>query len=300
MKKQLHKKKIFSSGGLTLSLDYLTIGSGKPKTLILSGVHGTERTGNLVIAKLLESLPDLDGTLTILPIANPLGYTMGIRQEPFSGLDLNRQFTGKNDGRPALMITTAIIKLAQKYDYVIDLHNYPTAGVIQIGYSDIPGSRELASLLSPDVIRCSHAEKEWKLVGTLSGYLLSKRIPSVLVELPGHRNVTIEQIDRIVRGIKTHLTNGDNAGQLVDNIDKIPHVRIKTIKSPQNGVFYTNPELKLMDNIKKGDILGELVDIPSGIRVKVKSPYNGIICEKEIQTEFSTIAGNTLFGIGEL
>jgi len=299
-KRILRKIKIIESGGLLISLDYLTIGEGNPKTLIISGMHGTERTGNLVIAKLLEDLPEFIGTLTILPIANPLGYAMGQRQEPLSDLDLNRQFTGKNDGRPAFMITNAIMKLAQKYDFVIDLHNYPTAGVIQVGFNDSPKAMKIVLALKPDVIRASHTEKEWKLEGTLSGYLKNKGIPAVLVELPTHRNVTTEQCERIVNGIKSHLIMGDKNTELTDNINKIPHIRIKTVKSPNNGVFYVNSKYKLMDHVKKDEILGCLVEISSGKKTEILSPYNGIICEKEVQNEFPTIAGNSLFGIGEL
>lgn len=301
MKKDLRRIKIVESGGLSISLDYLTIGMGSPKTLIISGVHGTERTGNLVIAKLLESLPEFKGTLSVLPLSNPLGYAMETRQEPLSGLDLNRQFTGKNNGQPALMIASAIVKLAEKYDFVIDLHNYPTGGVLQVGYSansDQKKLERLVSLLKPDIIRTSHTEKSWKLEGSLSGMLQNKGVPYIIVEMPSHRDVLTDQVSRVVAGIKTHIIGNEEDVDFIYKVSKIPHVQIKTVKSPQGGVFYSNPKIKLMDKIIKGKILGVLVDIPSGRKIEIKCPYDGVVCEKITQNEFPAVAGNTLYGIG--
>lgn len=297
MQKCIKKIKIIKSGGLSISLDYLAIGKGNPKTLILSGIHGSERTGNLIIAKLMENLPEFKGTLMILPLVNPLGYTMGSREEPLSGLDINRQFTGKKDNRPVFAITAAIMKLCEKCDYIIDLHNYTTAGLIQIGFSNSSKAMELASLLNPDVIRASHTEKAWRLEGTLMNWLQNKGIPYVLVELPTHRNVTDEQCEKVVNGIKKHLINNDKNNEL---IDKRPSVKIKLVKSPQNGVFNTESKISLGDIVKKNDLLGKLTSLPSGKKMEIFCPYNGIICEKETQNKFPTIAGNTLFGIGEI
>lgn len=300
MKKNVNNINIIKSGGMSVSLDHISFGSGNPKTLILSGIHGNEKTGNLVIARLLEKLPEFKGTLTILPIVNPLGYSQNQRVEPLSGLDLNRQFTGKNDGRPAHLITNAVMRLAEEYDYVIDLHNYKTAGLLQVAFSNTKKAKNLVQLLSPDVIRAPHTDTKFKLTGTLMSWLKSKKIPAVLVELSHQLSITDEQSLRIVTGIKTHLTSCDKRTKLIDNIDTLPFVRIKLIKSPQTGVCYYGIKLSLGDKVKKGDLLGKIVSLPSGETFKIISPSGGIICEKESQNEYPTMAGDALFGIGEV
>lgn len=300
MKSLNNSIKIVESGGLSISLDYITFGSGSPKTLILSGIHGNERTGNLIIARLMDKLPKFRGTLTILPIVNPLGYSLGQRVEPLSGLDLNRHFTGKNDGRPAYRITNTIMELIEKYDYIINLHNYTTAGLVQVAFSDTEEAKRLASLLKPDVVRVSHTEKEHKLTGSLMGWLKDNNKHSVLVELPTHLSITEEQSSRVIDGIVEHLTVDDKRTSLVDNITKVPFVKIKLVKSPQTGVFYSKTKLSLGCKVKKGDLHGKIVNLPSGEAFKIVSPCDGIICEKELKNEYPVTTGDTLYGIGEL
>lgn len=290
--------KIIKSSGLTLALDYLTIGSGNPKTLIISGIHGNERTGNLIIAKLLNDLPKFQGTLTILPVANPLGYALGKREEPLSGLDLNRQFTGKNDGRPAFRITTSIMDLAKEYDYVIDLHNYTTAGLIQVGFSWLAGSLKVAEMLNPDVIRAPHVEEEYKTSGKLSDFLKKENVPYIIIELPHHQNIAEEQCIRVVNGIKAHLTNGGSLK--TDSLLNKQFVRIKLVKASQTGVFKRNTSLNLSDSLSKGEQLGIFSILSEKEEFPIINQHEGMICEMEPSLERPVLGGETLFGIGEI
>jgi len=54
----VNRKLVVNSNGVSVSLASATIGKGEPKTLIISGVHGDERSGQLLIVNLLKDLPD--------------------------------------------------------------------------------------------------------------------------------------------------------------------------------------------------------------------------------------------------
>lgn len=297
---KLQKKIIVDSSGLCVSLEYATIGGGAPKTLVISGIHGDERSGQLVIAKLLQNLPNFVGTLTVLPVANPLAYAVKRRNEPISGQDLNRSFTGKNDGRPLFQTAEAIVNLAKEYDYVIDLHGYTTAGLIQAGISD-SGSAKMAEILNPDVLRIAHISQAHKIEGTLPAALKNIETSYMLIELPTDKRITQDQINRVATGLKAHLQkcNQYDLTQPSIIISK-PFVRVKLLKAPQSGVFERAASLKLGEIVKEHDELGTLFLLPSQEKIIIRSQHSGVMCEMEEDGQLVTAAGETLFGIGEL
>src|SRR5690242_1102898 len=78
-----------------------SVGRGKPVGLITAGVHGDEGPwGSWAIHKLLEqtSPDDLQGTLRVVPVANPLAMEADARNAPLDMLDLNRVFPGNMEG----------------------------------------------------------------------------------------------------------------------------------------------------------------------------------------------------------
>lgn len=296
-----HQKNIMESSGLKISLDYVTIGEGSPKTFILSGIHGDERSGQLIIKELLANLPDFKGTLTVLPVANPLAYAMSQRDEPLSGQDLNRSFTGKNDGRPLFKLANAIAELAKEHDYIIDLHGYQTAGLLQVGVTQGDESLKMAEMLLPDVVRVAHAAQEYKINGALSSVVRKEGKSYLLIELPSHEYITEEQVKRVSGGIAKHLTNCNNYSSIKpDQTLSKPFIRIKLVKSEQAGVFERESSLNLGDSVRQGEKLGILTVLPSQEIVEISCPYDGIICEMNEMNQSAVIAGETLVGIGEL
>src|SRR5712692_9215451 len=78
-----------------------TLGAGTPTALITAGIHGDERPwGAWAIHKLLDlvSTDDLQGSIRVVPVANPLAMEADSRNAPLDTLDLNRVFPGNPDG----------------------------------------------------------------------------------------------------------------------------------------------------------------------------------------------------------
>jgi predicted deacylase len=97
-----------------------------PRVVLLGGVHGDEYEG---IAAASLAFRDLDpqalhGTLTIVPVSNPLAFDVGMRETPEDGKNLARVFPGSESGsvteRIAHALTTGAIQGA---DFLIDLHS---------------------------------------------------------------------------------------------------------------------------------------------------------------------------------
>jgi len=278
-------------------LNIQTIGEGSPKTLLMSGLHGNEKTGQLVIAELLKQPLNFQGTLTILPVANPTGFAKDIREEAVSGLDLNRQFF-VNDATDNVR---AISELAKKHDYVIDLHNFSTAGLIQAVSNHIGHSDHLATLFNPEVIRTSPKEATLKPSGTLSQRLKNENVPYVLLELPKHDKVTDEQINRVITGILRHINGCPDYREQYDSssFGKIPKVVIRKVLSNETGLFVKNKTLLLGVSVLKDEVLGIIRNPTNREESPVYSPYTGIVCEMDDYETRETNSGDILLRIGE-
>lgn len=289
------KIRIIESNGISVSLGYFTIGEGAPKTLMISGVHGNEKTGQIVIKRLLEKMPDVVGTLTILPIANPTGFSEGTRQESSSGLDLNRNFFETSDNA----IIQAVLGLVKTHQYVIDLHNITTDGWIQALSNHINDSDNLAASFNPDVVRTSGKNQALKKTGTLSQYTKDAGIAYVLLELPTHSKVSQSQIDKVVSGLIWHLQNpGQKSPHERRDFSEIPKVGIRLIKAEVSGVFIKHKNLELGKSVTKGDVVGEIV-ADGAMSYRVVSIYGGIVCEIDGDESRAVNKGDTLVGIGE-
>lgn len=290
-----------ASAGIDLALEYAVLGHGSPKTLVVSGVHGDERSGQLVIARLLRDLPSFHGTLTLLPVVNPLAFVLGVRTEPLTGQDLNRSFTGKNDGRPVFQLAATVMQLVKQHNYIIDLHNFTTAGLVQAGIAAEDDSAKMAELMNPDIVRIEHTSQEYRIHGALSAAARHEGSSYLLVELPTSERLTDEQAARVMRGIKRHLLVCTHYGsRAVSKLRNKPFVRIKLVKATHAGVFERKPSLKIGEIVKMGESLGTLTLLPSGSSIPVKSLYQGMLCELEYQPDAVVSPGETLCGIGEL
>lgn len=91
---------------------------------ILGSVHGNEPAGTESCYKLIEMLESKklnlkSGSITILPMPNPLGFFIGSRHQlkPFNS-DINRNFLGNGLDR----ISNIILSYVKKSDFIIDVH----------------------------------------------------------------------------------------------------------------------------------------------------------------------------------
>jgi hypothetical protein len=70
-----------------------TLGSGRPRILVVGSIHGNEPAGTVVATRLLHARPASRGSITIVPDLNPDGHAAK-RRSNARGVDLNRNFPG--------------------------------------------------------------------------------------------------------------------------------------------------------------------------------------------------------------
>jgi uncharacterized protein len=102
-----------------------------PRLIVLGAVHGNEVCGTVAIKKLLGQLAGGEillqrGSLTLVPITNPLAYTKGTRE---GDRNLNRDF------RPAVVveqnedrIANLLAPLLAQHDVLLDIHSFTSEG----------------------------------------------------------------------------------------------------------------------------------------------------------------------------
>lgn len=167
-------------------LEFHTFGCAAdgPKVLITAGIHGGEATGIRAAHKLIHWLEtrELQGQVTVLPVANPAAFRRSTRTGPYDDLDMNRIFPGRANGSPTERLAHAIWEEAEQHDYIVDLH---CCGIYGSDYTlalwnEFPEARELASKLDIPVVIQSGGTRSQLFVEACH-----KGIPAVIIELAG-------------------------------------------------------------------------------------------------------------------
>lgn len=102
-----------------------------PRVIILGAVHGNEPCGTLAIRRFMESLDSgerrlLKGTLSFVPVANPLAWQQHTRM---GERNLNRNFRiSDNPEDFEDRITNRLAHLLQAHDLLLDIHSFHTQG----------------------------------------------------------------------------------------------------------------------------------------------------------------------------
>lgn len=284
------KLKIGSLGVVDLDLPLTEFRSKEkgPKILLIANQHGRELSGILVLEKLFSQLNnrnDFKGSILAIPTANPLGLLLGTRNEPVESKDLNRQFPGKMGKDLVQKIAREIYEQAKQVDLVIDLHtftsrNSPIIGIsIKSSNEVMKDAKEALLALSPDVVWQIDVEnaEDQRFLGALDIALCQKGIPAIAIEMPPLFNFSEKQLQKVVDGLinilslKGMLQNKEFEAEKKE----IPIFSINYFYSDMAGMFI--PKKSIMDKVKGGEVIGEIVDINNLSRKKVISDQEGVI-----------------------
>ena len=252
------------------------VGEGSPEILITAGIHGDEGPwGAWAIRKMLEgaTLDELQGTIRIVPVANPLAMEADARGSPLDDLDLNRAFPGNPEGSHTERLADAITRHALRdADSVIDLHGGGSWCVNSFGFQ-FPGGEDLAHAFQPPIIVDGRLRDS-----TLTGYARSKGARVTAIEMGGRCSEEEEWADRIARGLRRALgaagamTPVPIEAGLPDSVKVGP---TKVLRPSRGGIF--SPVLRaeaIGTVVAGGTVLGRLLDPVSMETVEVfEAPY---------------------------
>ncbi|MBD3404957.1 MAG: hypothetical protein GF411_02340 [Candidatus Lokiarchaeota archaeon] len=253
------------------TLGFYTFGTERPNILIIAGMDGLSASGmyaSYLIMKHLEQIDRIDGSITVLPVSNPLAFRLGTKVSPLDSKDMDSVFPGNEHGTVTERIAWEIWRRAVQADYVIELRTGLQACVSHViaMHREYIHVRNLASQISlPLVIESSGIRGSLTTEGAHEG------IPTVSIEMRGSKNEIDSQAAVEVREAIVNLM------RIKDMIpgDKIETSSIFTgmlqhINTKNEGFFV--PKVNLGEVIREDDVIGEIQG-----KGPMKSPYDGAV-----------------------
>lgn len=259
-------------------------GANMKRISIVTGTHGDELEGQYVCYELqrrLRAHPEcLAGIVDIYPALNPLGVDSITRGVPGFDLDMNRIFPGSEDGAMAEFAAARIIQDLVGSDICIDVHasNIFLREVPQVRVSEGTAQQLLpyAMQLNCDFIWV-HASAT-VLESTLAHTLNSLGVHTLVVEMGVGMRITREYGEQLLDGI-FHLMHSEGIWTgdppqvrtpIVSTDGKVGFVNAETL-----GMFV--PRVTHWRNVRRGEVIGDLINPLTGEGTEVKSPCDGIL-----------------------
>lgn len=246
-------------------------------TIWLSGaLHGDEIIGVEIIRTVVREITckELHGCIIAVPIVNVFGFVDQTRDLP-DRRDLNRCFPGTRQGS----LTSRLAKLfmseiVRHCTHGIDLHtgsnhrqNLPQ---IRVNVSNEETRRCADAFGAPVIIHSKIRD------GSLRQAADSKGISCLVYEAGEPMRFDDEAIEIGRTGVKNVLAYLKMVGTPAPHSRKsIVCEKSKWIRSRQGGILRIN--VRLGDEVKKGDFIGEVGDAFGDKTSRIKTPYAGIV-----------------------
>ena len=254
----------------------------RPCLALAAGVHGNEYEGMVTLAELLATLDPLrlDGSLIVVPVANPFAFRAGQRRTPQDDCDLNRVFPGSATGTLSERLAHRLSQVLGGADLVFTLHSAMADGVLAPWLEFLEGSSALqrttyaAAVASgfPDLVALP------RLPGVLMTALAERGVPVIEGEVGGLGATTAENVAYYtarVMEVARHLGVLPRAGD-PDPTRRTPRIwHLRGVEAEADGLF--RPAVELLERIEPGAILGRLIDVQNGGDRAVHSPVAAVV-----------------------
>ena len=152
-----------------MEIPVIKLGYGNPKITILTGLHGDEYSGLLILKELLNKIEVKKGTLQLIVCANPLARVTKTRETFTDFMDLNRAFPGDEKGSMTQKIAHKLLQnlgvSTDKLDKMIEAAK--VAGAYGAKLSGAGGGDCMIALVSEDT-----KEKVEKAIKKVSGEII--------------------------------------------------------------------------------------------------------------------------------
>ncbi len=253
------------------TLGFYSFGEERPNLLIVAALDGGSATdvyASYLIMKYLEGLDRIFGSVTVLPVANPLAFRLGVKVSPLDSKDLDSVFPGDEHGTITERTAWEIWRRASQADYIIHLKTGRQNCVSHIVamHREYIHVRNMASQIAlPIAVQCSGQR------GTLTTEAAHEGIPIVSIEMRGD----IDQVDsQAAVEVREAILN------FLKIRDMIPGEKIETsvtlsgrmqpINVDSEGFFV--PRVNIGESIRSGTVIGKVQD-----KIDVVSPFDGVI-----------------------
>jgi len=263
-------------------------GSG-PRLLITGGVHGDEFEPMVAIRRLIDQLPSLNfsGTVVCVPVVNESAFLRGHRTAE-DGKDLARTCPGDPNGTMTEQTAHELSQLIQSADFYIDLHTggtelsvYPLTGYnLHPNAEVLSWHRRMAHAFGLPVI--------WGTAPTLNGRSLSvardANVPAIYAEYEGSATCNPLGIDAYFEGCLNVMAELGmlereipefNPDYLIE--DPRPNSGHMQVCNPSPIEGYFDPAVQLGQKISAGEPLGTVSDYLGENSIEMVSEQTGIV-----------------------
>ena len=258
----------------------------KKRISIVSGIHGDELEGQLVIFQLAQWLREnedcLKGIVDIYPAVNSLGVDSITRSFPSYDIDLNRAFPGgENEFLPG-QVVHALAQDVKGSDVAIDIHSsnifLREIPQIRINKEFSPTTLPLAKELNCDFIWIHDAVTV--LEATFSHTLNSVGTKTLVVEMGVGMRLTKEYGTQLLTGILNLMKKEGIIECEEDYLVREPFTSevgdVHYLNASKSGLFVASLEHCAV--IKKDEKIGEIVDPLTGLVLdEIKAPSDGVL-----------------------
>ena len=254
-----------------------------PRVLLIAGIHGDEYEGVAALHDFARSFDshEHNGTLTIVPVANPEAFHAGTRNHPVDGGDLNRAFPGD----PGASITRRLAhvlfqELVLGNDALLSLHGWTKEANV-IAYAEYPAdSSETAE-------RSRHAAwatgmtyfhpYDW-LAGVLGQAAIPHGIAAVDTEVGGQGTITREgqrENRNLMTGFLRYWGVLESARPTSAETDSRIIVAHADVFASCAGLFRSS--LRAGDNVEPGAHVGTIFGLDGEPLQRLSAPVAGIV-----------------------
>jgi predicted deacylase len=260
----------------SVDLPLFRFGEGGPRAVIVAGVHGREHSGVRVAYALAERLAALTlrGTVEILPVANPQGFTAESRENPVDGKNLGESFFQAAVGNAAdgnsptqtEAIASRILEWSAGCSHLLDLHAAGEARYLPhaLFIREEDGDAAAAAGLPFTLLR--RRTREGSTTGVLCQAAVEQGTETLALELGGGTTTFDEDVQLGVDAVLSLLSVWGYVPEehrLVPTHPERVYLRDerKFIRAWEEGAFY--PDLKLGVSLEKGTRIGTWVSLES-------------------------------------
>lgn len=259
---------------LTLPCTVFSNGWEGPRLCLVAGQHGNEWNGVYLIHHLGQLLDpeEVEGTLILLPIANPLAFNEHQRVSSVDGVDLNRSYNVYTPRKPTEHLGLTLWESVFAHmDYLIDLHGGGPGEYLPHVVMPRHGSLELASRLNIPYIHRTDS-----VIGSLVYKCRQEGIKAFILEVGQGRRLNAPYLLEVRGGLLNFMRAIGMLSGPVQQSEE-PHVftQKELVPSPVAGFFETAVELG--QRVEEGDPLGHVTSVFASHSIPVLAPRAGVI-----------------------
>ena len=284
--KEVHKLQLFEVAGQMRDINVFTVKGRKfgPVFFAAAGVHGDEYEGIFAIQQFFKELdPDvLAGTFIGIPVCNILAFENMSRESPtiVDGLNLAREFPGAPNGSYTKRLANELMSfvrrnLNKETDLMIDFHSSGS----RYEYVPLIGGHSFSSCFEreKEMSRVSGIKNLWdfnKNKKSFNGAVSAEGITCLGAEMTGRGGAEPEDIELYVRVLRSlcgrlGLTNDKY-------VDCKKNLNLVHTQMFENDGLFLSP-LKLGCRLRKGDVIGKIVDICGNTIQTVTAECDGVL-----------------------